>query len=185
MSSSAPKKPHNWRRNIVSCSLSFYAGMAVNLPVLAEEPSGQKEERTMARSPAEQQMETAARTYFERVTKGDVEGILALFADDAQLINPMTGEEGIKGKAALRGFYQNLVSSLVDYYAGPTDIIIDGNKLVAPLHLEGKTKDGNPLVMNNLNFWTFENGKFKVLRIYMDTYPYRQALSQALGSGKK
>ena len=139
----------------------------------------------MARSPAEQQMETAARTYFERVTKGDVEGILALFADDAQLINPMTGEEGIRGKAALRAFYQNLVNSLVDYHAGPTDIIIAGDKLVAPLHLEGKTKDGNPLVMNNLNFWTFENGKFKVLRIYMDTYPYRQALSQALGSGKK
>lgn len=139
----------------------------------------------MARSPAEQQMETTARTYFERVTKGDVEGILALFADDAQLINPMTGEEGIKGKAALRAFYQNLVNSLVDYHAGPTAIIIDGNKLVAPLHLEGKTKDGNPIVMNNLNFWTFENGKFKVLRIYMDTYPYRQALNQALGSDKK
>ena len=139
----------------------------------------------MARSPAEQQMETAARTYFERVTKGDVEGILALFADDAQLINPMTGEEGIKGKAALRAFYQNLVNSLVDYHAGPTDIIIDGSKLVAPLHLEGKIKDGNPIVMNNLNFWTFENGKFKVLRIYMDTYPYRQALNQALGNDKQ
>lgn len=134
----------------------------------------------MARSPAEQQMEAAARRYFECVTKGDVEGILALFADDAQLINPLTAEEGIKGKEALRAFYQNLVNSLVDYHAAPTDIIIDGNKLVAPLHLEGKTKDGNPIVMNNLNLWTFENGKFKTLRIYMDTYPYRQALSQAL-----
>jgi len=152
--------------------------------VWAEETSAQKG-GTMERSPAEQQMETAARTYFARVTKGDVEGILALFADDAQLINPMTGEEGIRGKAALRTFYQNLVGSLVDYHAGPTDIIIDGNKLVAPLHLEGKTKDGKPIVMNNLNLWTFENGKFKVLRIYMDTYPYRQALSQALGSGDK
>jgi ketosteroid isomerase-like protein len=130
-------------------------------------------------------METAARTYFERVTKGDVNGILELFTDDAQIINPMTGEEGIKGKDALRAFYTNLVNSLVDYHAGPTDIVIDGNKLVAPLHLEGKTKDGNPIVMNNLNFWTFENGKFKVLRIYMDTYPYRQALNQALGGAKK
>jgi ketosteroid isomerase-like protein len=139
----------------------------------------------MARTPIEQQMETAARTYFQRVTKGDVEGILELFADDAHLINPMTGEEGIKGKAALRTFYTNLVSSLVDYHAGPTDIIIEGNKLVAPLHLEGKTKDGKPIVMNNLNLWTFENGKFKILRIYMDTYPYRQALSQALGGGKQ
>jgi len=140
----------------------------------------------MARTPAEQQMETAARTYFERVTKGDIEGILSLFADDAVLINPMTGEQGIRGKEALRAFYTNLTSSLVDYHAGPTDIIIDGNKLVAPLHLEGKTRDGAPIVMNNLNLWTFdEQGKFKALRIYMDTYPYRQALSQALGSGKK
>jgi ketosteroid isomerase-like protein len=138
----------------------------------------------MSRTPAQQQMETAARTYFERVTKGDINGILELFADDAQIINPMTGEAGIKGKEALRAFYTNLVASLVDYHAGPTDIIIDGHKLVAPLHLEGKTKDGNSIVMNNLNFWTFENGKFKVLRIYMDTHPYRQALNAALGSGK-
>ena len=137
----------------------------------------------MSRSPTEQQMEAAAHTYFERVTNGDVDGILELFADDAKLINPVTGEEGIQGKVALRTFYEKLTSSLVDYKAAATDIIIDGNKLVAPLHLAGKTTDGQPLVMNNLNFWTFEDGKFKVLRIYMDTHPYRQALSQAL-SGK-
>jgi ketosteroid isomerase-like protein len=134
----------------------------------------------MARSPAEQQMETTARTYFERVNRGDVEGILALFADDAQLINPMTDEAGIKGKTALRAAYQHFVSNLLNSHARPTDIIIEGNKLVAPLHVEGKTKDGQPIAMNNLNLWTFENRKFKVLRIYMDTYPYRQALSQVL-----
>ena len=138
----------------------------------------------MPRGPIEQHMEDAARAYFACVTKGDVEGILALFADDARLINPMTGEEGIRGKAALRSFYQKLVSSLVDYHAGPTDIVIEGNKLIAPLRLAGKTADGKPIEMNNLNFWTFENGKFKILRIYMDTHPYRQALSQALGGSK-
>ena len=139
----------------------------------------------MARSPAEQQMETTARTYFERVNKGDVEGILALFADDAQLIHPMTDEAGIRGKAALRAAYQHFFSHLVHAHARPTDIIIEGNKLVAPVHIEGKTKDGQPIAMHNLNLWTFEHGKFKVLRIYMDTYPYRQALSQVLGSSDK
>ena len=184
MHSSVVKKPRNWQSSIILCSVLICVSIPLSLVAHAAEPSDTKEE-TMARSPAQQQMETAARTYFERVTKGDVEGILALFADDAQLINPMTGEEGITGKDALRTFYHNLVNSLVDYHAGPTDIVIEGNKLVAPLHLEGKTKDGKPIVMNNLNFWTFDgNGKFKVLRIYMDTYPYRQALSQALGSGK-
>ncbi len=138
----------------------------------------------MARGQTEQQMENAAHTYFERVTNGDVDGILELFADDAKLINPVTGATGIQGKAALRVFYEKLTTSLVDYTAAATDIIIEGNKLIAPLHLEGKTTDGKPLVMDNLNFWTFENGKFKVLRIYMDTHPYRTALSQAL-SGKE
>ena len=137
----------------------------------------------MARGQTEQQMESAAHTYFERVTNGDVDGILELFADDAKLINPVTGAIGIQGKAALRVFYEKLTTSLVDYTAAATDIIIEGNKLIAPLHLEGKTTDGKPLVMDNLNFWTFENGKFKVLRIYMDTHPYRAALNQAL-SGK-
>jgi len=121
----------------------------------------------MARGPVEQAMEAAAHTYFERVTNADVDGILELYADDAKLINPMTGEGGIQGKAALRPFYEKLTSSLVDYKAA-----------------EGKTTDGKPIVMDNLNFWTFENGKFKVLRIYMDTHPYRQALSQALSGSE-
>ena len=138
----------------------------------------------MARGQTEQQMESAAHTYFERVTNGDVDGILELFADDAQLINPVTGAAGIQGKAALRTFYEKLTTSLVDYAAVATDIIIEGNKLIAPLHLEGKTTNGQPLVMDNLNFWTFENGKFKVLRIYMDTHPYRAALSQALSGNE-
>jgi steroid Delta-isomerase len=136
----------------------------------------------MARSPAEQQMETTARMYFDRVNRGDVEGILALFADDAQLITPMTGEEGIRGKAALRAAYQHFFRHLVKSHARPTEIIIEGDTLVAPLHVEGQTNDGQPIAMHNLNLWTFERGKFKVLRIYMDTYPYRQALSQVLGS---
>jgi hypothetical protein len=80
---------------------------------------------------------------------------------------------------------QNTFSLFVEYYASPTDIIIDGNKLVAPLHFEAQTQDGTLIATNNLNLWTFENGKFKVLRIYMDTYPYRQALSQALGGGNR
>jgi steroid Delta-isomerase len=136
----------------------------------------------MARSPAEQQMETTARMYFERVNAGDVEGILALFADDAQLINPLTGEAGIRGKAALRAAYQTFFSHLVHPHASPTGIIIEGNKLVAPVHVEGQTNDGQPIAMHNLNLWTFEHGKFKVLCIYMHTYPYRQALSHVLGS---
>jgi len=135
----------------------------------------------MPRGPAERQKEEVVRAYFQQVTKGEVEGILELFHDDAIVIHPLT-EKGIKGKAALRAFYQNLTANLVDYSAGPTDIVIEGDKVVAPLHLEGKTKDGQPIVMNNLNFYTFAGEKIQSLRIYMDTHPYRAALSGTLRS---
>jgi ketosteroid isomerase-like protein len=133
----------------------------------------------MPRGPAEQHKEEVVRAYFQRVTQGEVEGILELFHDNAIVIHPLT-ESGIKGKAALRAFYQNLTANLVDYSARPTDIVIEGDKVVAPLHLEGKTKDGQPITMNNLNFYTFAGEKIQSLRIYMDTHPYRAALSGTL-----
>jgi ketosteroid isomerase-like protein len=106
-------------------------------------------------------METTARTYFERVNSGDVEGILVLFADDAQLINPLTDEAGIRGKAALHAAYQHFFSTLVNSHASPTAIIIEGDKLVAPLHVEGKTKDGQPIAMNNLISGPLNTGSSK------------------------
>ena len=110
-----------------------------------------------------------------------MDSILTLFADDARLINPMTGDDGIQAKAALRTFNQQLVvSSLVDYRAFATGMVIEGNTLVAPLRLEGSTPDGRPIVMNNLNFRTFEDGKFKILLIYMDTHSYYWVFDQAL-----
>ena len=176
-----PRATNQLAENIVLWNVLLCVSLMQSLSVRGDETSGQQEE-PMARSLAAQQMETTARTYFERVNTGDVEGILALFADDAHVIHPMTSEEGIRGKAALRASYQDVFRTLVEYHAEPTDIIIDGNKLVAPLHFEAKTQDGTLIATNNLNLWTFEHGKFKVMRIYMDTYPYRQALSQALGS---
>jgi Ketosteroid isomerase-related protein len=177
-------KPHNGQKNFVLWSVLLCATLMFSLSVRVDETSGRME-KTRVRHPAEQQMETAALTYFDRVNAGDVEGILALFADDAQVISPLTGEEGIRGKAALRAFYQNFFSTFFDYHASPTDIIIDGNKLVAPLHFEAKTHDGTLIATNNLNLWTFEHGKFKVLVNYLDSYPYRQALGQLPGSGNE
>ena len=96
---------HQWWVRSVCC----WIFLVVTSSVQAEPLSKKEEEHKMSRTPAQQYMETAARTYFERVTKGDVNGILDLFADDAQIINPMTGEQGIRGKEALRAFYTNLV----------------------------------------------------------------------------
>ena len=62
------KKPHNWQKNIVLWSVLFCASLMFSLSVRVDETSGQME-KTRVRNPAEQQMETGALTYFERVNE--------------------------------------------------------------------------------------------------------------------
>ena len=86
--------------SVAACHvLVFPAGfLSIDLHVQVKELRCHKGGTIMARTPTEQQMEAAARSYFHYVTKGDVEGILSLFADDALMINPMSGEQGFAGK---------------------------------------------------------------------------------------
>lgn len=46
-----------------------------------------------------------ARAYVEAVNAGDVEAVLACYADDAEVHDPL-GQRDFRGKAALREFYE-------------------------------------------------------------------------------
>jgi len=63
-----------------------------------------QEPTTAPYSSPEQQAEALVRRYYECVDAGDVAGLIALFAPDAQYHRP--GYEPLVGHAALRRFYQ-------------------------------------------------------------------------------
>ena len=60
--------------------------------------------------PSEQERKEVAIAYCERVTAGDVEGILELFEPDAVIEDPV-GTGPVAGHDALRAYYRNIVDN--------------------------------------------------------------------------
>jgi len=55
-------------------------------------------------------MKAAMRRYAELLNAGDLEGVLALYADDGTLEDPV-GSETRSGKAEIRAFYEQAIAS--------------------------------------------------------------------------
>lgn len=60
--------------------------------------------------PTSDEMKAAMRRYADRLNAGDLEGVLALYADDATLEDPV-GSTVQHGKDAIRAFYAQAIAS--------------------------------------------------------------------------
>ena len=68
--------------------------------------------------------------YPEMVSKGDVEGILALYAEDATIEDPI-GSELRRGRDAIRAFYEASAGSVTMKRTGP--VRVAGREAATPL----------------------------------------------------
>lgn len=69
----------------------------------------------------EEQMRTALQAYIDRFAAKDGGGLAALFADDAQIEDPVGGGKIVKGRAAIDEFYRGAVE------------VVDRLELAAPI----------------------------------------------------
>ena len=68
--------------------------------------------------------------YPEMVTKGDVEGIVELYSDDATIEDPI-GSELHRGRDAIRAFYKAAAGTITMKCTGP--VRVAGNEAATPL----------------------------------------------------
>ncbi len=68
--------------------------------------------------------------YPEMVTKGDVEGIVELYSDDATIEDPI-GSELHRGRDAIRAFYEAAAGTITMKCTGP--VRVAGNEAATPL----------------------------------------------------
>jgi len=68
--------------------------------------------------------------YLERVTKGDIDGILELYAKDASIEDPI-GSEVRRGADAIRDFYEASAGKIIMKRSGP--VRVAGNEAATPL----------------------------------------------------
>ncbi|MEU7592621.1 nuclear transport factor 2 family protein [Streptomyces sp. NPDC039022] len=92
-----------------------------------------------------------ARRYYELVDAGNVEGILALFSDDAVYRRP--GYPDFRGRAAMRTFYLNeriISHGHHELFA----VIADGEHVSVRGEFRGQLKDGRSVTVGFADFFT-------------------------------
>ena len=101
--------------------------------------------------------------YPELVTKGDVDGIVELYADDATIEDPI-GSEVREGRAAVRAFYEASAGTVTMKRTGP--VRVAGHEAATPLVvLMGP--EGQQQALDIISVMTFdESGKIQSMRAY-------------------
>jgi steroid delta-isomerase len=114
----------------------------------------------------------AVHTYLGAFEKKDLEGLMALFADDCWIEDPVGSERKV-GREAVRAFYaaaleMNLKMTL------ESEVRIAGNEAAFPFRLDATTPDG-ALSVRPIDVMTFDDeGRITSMRAYFG--PTNQSL---------
>ena len=98
-----------------------------------------------------------ADAYFAATTAHDPDAVIALFADDAQLVH---GAETLRGVEEIGDFYRRSIT-VPDLKPTPGPYVVDGNRLAVQIDL---FVAGSHLHV--ADFFTIDNGKITKLEIY-------------------
>lgn len=110
--------------------------------------------------------------YPDLVTKGDVEGILDLYADDATIEDPI-GSEPRRGKQAVREFYASTAGTIAMKRTGP--VRVAGHEAATPMVvLMGP--EGEEQALDIISVMTFdEAGRITSMRAFWSMDAMRPA----------
>ena len=116
--------------------------------------------------------------YPEMVSKGDVEGILELYADDATIEDPI-GSKLRRGKQAIEEFYRASAGTVSMRCTGP--VRVAGSEAAAPLIVLMGPEDQQQ-ALDIISVMTFrEDGKIQSMRAFWSFDAIRPATPEDRG----
>ena len=113
--------------------------------------------------------------YPEMVTKGDVDGIVDLYTEDATIEDPI-GSDIHRGRDAIRAFYEASAGTVLMKRTGP--VRVAANEAATPLVvLIGPPGEGQQ-ALDIISHMVFdENGKVTAMRAFWSADAFRPATS--------
>ena len=113
--------------------------------------------------------------YFRLVGAGDVDGVVACFAEDGSFWPPLAGEP-FRGHVAIRTFFEGLIPLFSSRHEVTTRVIVDGDRGLSELVFEAELIDGRRVRFENCNTYAFRGGRFGDVRVYADAAAMRRQL---------
>jgi ketosteroid isomerase-like protein len=111
--------------------------------------------------------------------RGDIQGLLALFAEDIEWISPGEGlplAGTYRGRAAVGNFFGKLAETLEFSAFEPREFLAEGDRVLVVGWESGKVKATNrPFEGQWVMAFTLRNGKVTNFREYSDTLAWARA----------
>ncbi|KAA0918354.1 SgcJ/EcaC family oxidoreductase [Dietzia sp. ANT_WB102] len=117
----------------------------------------------MSASP--EQIRSTADSYIAALTAGDLEAVMALYAEDATVEDPVGNGTVHEGKAAIREFYSSVVAMKID--GEVLEARVCGNDLLFNFEITTHFGEGAKATINVWDLMTHdEQGKVASMRAY-------------------
>jgi len=115
--------------------------------------------------------------YFDRINADDIEGLLDLFAPDAELRSPSNRVR--TGRAELAAYYRAALAPYAEHRDEPVRVVVSGGVATVDIHYEGRLENGRAMAFDALNVYEIADGRILRLDQWYDTQGVRRMLVAA------
>jgi ketosteroid isomerase-like protein len=117
---------------------------------------------------------------FERTNAHDLEGLVASFAPDYVLTNPVHPTRDFVGPEQVRRNWAGLFAGVPDVAASVRHVAADGDAVWVEMAVDGIRRDGVPVHLAGVQIFTVREGLIRQCRFYLE--PVEQAGVDADGA---
>jgi ketosteroid isomerase-like protein len=130
----------------------------------------------MNRGPDRDHYERLIRDYFSAVDDERIDDVVACFTPDGWIQFPFHPEP-VRGHEELRAFFAEHVGRFSEHVDRVPRVLVEGEAGISEIVFDATTTEGYPVHLENCNVYTFRDGLFAEVRVYLDTITMQEQLS--------
>lgn len=105
---------------------------------------------------------------FDRTNAHDLEGLVACFAADYALINPVHPARDFVGPDQVRRNWTGLLAGVPNLHASVHRLVADGERVWVEMSMAGTRRDGEPVHLAGIQVFTVREGLVRGCRFYLE-----------------
>ena len=105
---------------------------------------------------------------FDRTNAHDLEGLVACFAADYALINPVHPARDFVGPDQVRHNWTGLLAGVPNLHASVHRLVADGERVWVEMSMAGTRRDGEPVHLAGIQVFTVREGLVRGCRFYLE-----------------
>ena len=116
--------------------------------------------------------------YFLAVDEERIEDVLDCFTPDGEMQFAFMDAPAC-GREALRALYIEHVARFRTHIDIATRVVVQGDRAISEIVFDAETPAGRPVHLENCNVYRFRDGKFHIVKVYLDTITFARQLEDA------